>query len=495
MTPRAELSGSVLAYAKRVEPGDQVCTGGNVCNRDAAYVLKVYDARRDDPEPATIADASHGVYCACIVPTPFATGYVFLRSLPTDFAVHGDRVAFWIDEQAQGQNLNGIDGLGDALGLFDIRKGTVEIVKPASFGFTVRLTDRWLVADSIERDAVDPTTLKFVVDVFDLQSSFKRFFELPCDFPTLDVSDDVIPCGVYESTRGDLNGDGDELDIVLHVFVPAADGGPAFFRTPYAMTGPFDPMVQGPRVFLATDETANGKDINGDGEIGGRTSTGAGPYALVAMDFSTMRTSVYRQLVGGPFDPFLHFIGPDLLLITPDIRRTFFNDADGDGQFPELLASSTPGVPRLGDNCPLTVNPYQTDSDGDGIGDACETRCPAERAAPACFAGVSCAVEDLTAAEGCDARSLRGFQRRLAAVTRDVEHAATTDDVDRAAAFVGEALAHEARQGRIVDRREDTGVFSEPCASAVRGQLSLIRERVLGFGGQLAECAGTGKGK
>ncbi|GBE18461.1 thrombospondin type 3 repeat protein [archaeon BMS3Abin16] len=37
--------------------------------------------------------------------------------------------------------------------------------------------------------------------------------------------------------------------------------------------------------------------------------------------------------------------------------------------------SDDDGIPNASDNCPLTYNPDQTDTDGDGIGDACEEPC------------------------------------------------------------------------------------------------------------------------
>jgi hypothetical protein len=43
-----------------------------------------------------------------------------------------------------------------------------------------------------------------------------------------------------------------------------------------------------------------------------------------------------------------------------------------------IVDSDNDGVPDNSDNCPNTYNPNQTDSDGDGIGDACESTPPTD---------------------------------------------------------------------------------------------------------------------
>jgi hypothetical protein len=72
-----------------------------------------------------------------------------------------------------------------------------------------------------------------------------------------------------------------------------------------------------------------------------------------------------EKLISGTCTGLLFTLGPDPICADSDVLGTFAAgvplDTDGDL------------VPDIADNCPLVFNPDQVDTDGDGIGDACET--------------------------------------------------------------------------------------------------------------------------
>lgn len=82
---------------------------------------------------------------------------------------------------------------------------------------------------------------------------------------------------------------------------------------------------------------------------------------------------------GGPGGP--EFVG--FVSHTPNIKRIVVDEFDSDPNFPDSnigfdtfrisdVDSDDDGIPDDEDNCPDTPNPDQTDSDGDGRGDACD---------------------------------------------------------------------------------------------------------------------------
>ena len=82
--------------------------------------------------------------------------------------------------------------------------------------------------------------------------------------PDWRLGGDLVALGVSEAGQGggDLNGDGDAVDAVLHVFDAAAE---QMSNLGFAMVSPFS--VDGGRVAFGVDEESQGQgDLNGDGD-------------------------------------------------------------------------------------------------------------------------------------------------------------------------------------------------------------------------------------
>ena len=138
------------------------------------------------------------------------------------------------------------------------------------------------------------------------------------------------------------------------------------FVTPPDMTGFFDPNT---KLFQATTGPLNGNytfDDNATTSIDGANKV-AGPYK----PFNSL-----SQIVGGPTQGrwlvwVNNYGGPGGKLGQVSLTMTYADcpDVNGDGLHDDADGD---GVLLPPDNCPDVVNPDQTDSDGDNLGNACD---------------------------------------------------------------------------------------------------------------------------
>ncbi|MDP6540179.1 MAG: thrombospondin type 3 repeat-containing protein [Planctomycetota bacterium] len=170
----------------------------------------------------------------------------------------------------------------------------------------------------------------------------------------------VQPGGAMTIVRTHADGGSFHYDVGVRVAL-------RFFDQGVLVGGPFDP---GTALQLISDESSwtlkfgpagfdplafgiaplpPGIGVDGDGDSG---------FELTTLGESELQVGMSRVCSGG-FLP----TPPALLGQTPLAYRTTGippGDSDGDGW------------PDVSDNCPLDPNPRQEDSDGDGIGDACD---------------------------------------------------------------------------------------------------------------------------
>jgi hypothetical protein len=193
---------------------------------------------------------------------------------PNDgFELDGDRVAFAVDEASQGSDLNGDGDSSDfVLHVFNAARGTTTNVGlDAGGGSVPRLDGRrvaFLVGETSQGDSDlngDGDSLDVVLHVFDAGSRTTTNVGLAGGSSLVVFEDSRVVFLVSEADQGstDRNGDGDVSDLVLHVF-DASRGEST--NTGLATVEPvfeFD----GTRVAVAIDEAAQGtSDLNGDGD-------------------------------------------------------------------------------------------------------------------------------------------------------------------------------------------------------------------------------------
>ena len=186
------------------------------------------------------------------------------------FELDGRLVAFLVDESAQGgRDLNGDGDAGDlVLHVFDARTGKTTNVALASGAFQLAgslVAFRVPEGDQGERDLNgDGDAGDLVLHVLDARSGKTTNLGLASDAFQLDRSRVAFLASEYDQGESDLNGDGDAADLVLHVF-DARSGkttnvGLAAFGSDFRQ--------EGSRIAFLVDEYAQGEtDLNGDGDV------------------------------------------------------------------------------------------------------------------------------------------------------------------------------------------------------------------------------------
>ncbi len=199
-----------------------------------------------------------------------ASGTATNSTLSASFAVAaGSRFAFFVVEGAQGgTDLNGDgDALDPVLHVFDPVTGTTTNSMLAG-GFTSPVAVGDLVAFEVVEASQGGTDLNgdgdaadSVLHVFDPATSTATNTGLASGFIT--PASGWLAFSVSESAQGgtDLNGDGDALDMVGHLFDPASATAQNT-----ALAGFFFTPVADGIAFEVAESSQGGTDLNGDGD-------------------------------------------------------------------------------------------------------------------------------------------------------------------------------------------------------------------------------------
>ncbi|RMF25410.1 MAG: hypothetical protein D6760_01035 [Deltaproteobacteria bacterium] len=240
----------------------------------------------------------------------------------------------------------------------------------------------------------DGDTGDFVLQVFDLATSTllnSGQTAVPCDMEACDprapyrVLDDTVRFLTLESAQGeDLNGDGDTDDLILQIFNAGLAGGgsaqtigaPGAVRQLAVAASPLArTVVEGARVRAGFVTTVGAVvEAAGANPLGGLTGDLAYTARGRCVEVLPQTCSSDRPCSAGR-------CGDE------GWCERLMGPCQSDGDCPSgaecraapVVATATDSdgdeLPDRWDNCPLVPNVRQRDSDGDGIGDACEPVC------------------------------------------------------------------------------------------------------------------------
>jgi len=198
-----------------------------------------------------------------------ATTNVGLACLPFDSPqIDKERVAFLVSEAGEGTDLNGDGDIADrVLHVFDAKKGNTTNVGVSVSSTGIRIDKErvaFVVSEGNEGidlngDGVINRRVR-VPHVYDIKKGVTFNLGLAARFAEID--EERVAFFVTERDEGtDLNGDGDTLDKVLHVF-DAKKGT----TTNLGLASLFGLEIDKGRMVFVLTEAEAGTDLNGDGD-------------------------------------------------------------------------------------------------------------------------------------------------------------------------------------------------------------------------------------